>query len=185
LVLLLSELGEAEIEDFHSSVSSDEDVLGFQITVDDPLLVRRGQAVGDLERMAERLSRSKGTASESGPKSLAFQQLLDHVGRAVLLSNVVDRRDIGMVQDPRGPGLLLESAQTVGVRCEKGRQDLDRDFATQPWILRPVHLSHPTGAQRREYLVGTDAITGGERHEPCENLNPRQRACAERTGRLA
>ncbi len=153
--------------------------------MDDPLLVRRGETVGDLQGMAERLARSKRTTGESGSKRFAFEQLLDHVGRTVLLSNVVDRRDVGMIQDPCGPGLLLESPQPVGVRGERGRQDLDCDFATQPWILRPVHLSHPTGAERREDLVGTDAITGGERHEPCENLNPRQRACVERTGRLA
>ena len=36
------------------------------------------------------------------------------------------------------------------------RQDLDRDGAIQPRVLRLVDLSHSSGAERREDLVGTE-----------------------------
>ena len=50
--------GEAEVEDFDGAVFGEEQVLGFQVSVDDSLLVRGGQpqgdSAGDLGGAAER-----------------------------------------------------------------------------------------------------------------------------------
>jgi len=44
------------------------------------------------------------------------------------------------------------------------RQDLDRDLPPETRVPRPVHLAHPSGAQRREDLVGTEATARRDRH---------------------
>ena len=69
--------GEAEVEDLDAAVLRQEDVLGLDVAVDDSLLVRGGETVGDLR------ARSRGTgASGIGPlasavaERLAFEQLL-------------------------------------------------------------------------------------------------------------
>ena len=40
--------GEAEVEDLDVAVLRQEDVLGLDVAVDDPLLVGRGEPLGDL-----------------------------------------------------------------------------------------------------------------------------------------
>ena len=83
-LLGVRELGEAEVEDLHAAVVGDEDVLGLQVPVDDPLLVRRREAADDLERVVDRLARRELAAGEDRAQRLALEQLLDDVGRAVV-----------------------------------------------------------------------------------------------------
>ena len=63
-LLGVRELREAEVEDLHAAVVRDEDVLGLQVPVDDPLLVRGREAVDDLERVVDRLARRELAAGE-------------------------------------------------------------------------------------------------------------------------
>ena len=160
----LGQLGEAEVEDLDAASSGDEEVLGLQVPVDDPFLVRRRQALGDLPRALDRLARRKPAARELRPQRLALEKLLDDVGSALVRADVVDRGDVGVIEDARGLGLLLEAAQAVGVLREGRRQDLDRDLAPEPRVLRPVDLPHPARADRREDLVRAQLRAGRERH---------------------
>ena len=48
-------LGEAEVEDLHGSVRRDLDVRGLQVAVDDALVVRDFEGLGDLPRDAQYL----------------------------------------------------------------------------------------------------------------------------------
>ena len=169
-LLRVRELGEAEVEDLHAAVVGDEDVLGLQVPVDDPLLVRGREAVDDLERVVDRLARRELAAREDRPERLALEQLLDDVGRALVRADVVDRGDVGMVQDARRLGLLLEPAQPVGVGGEGGGQDLDRHVAAQARVLRAIHLSHPARADLREDLVGAEAGAGSEMASKCRGI---------------
>src|ERR1700730_10811605 len=123
--------------------------------MDDALLVRGAQALGDLDCEVDCLTGGELAAGELGAKRFALKQLLDDVGRALVRSDVVDDGDVGVVEDPRGFGLLLEAAEAVGVLREGRWQDLDRDLAAQARVFRPIHLPHPASAERREDLVGT------------------------------
>ena len=88
-----------------------EDVLGLEVPVHDPLLVRRREALRDLQRVADRPARREGPAGEPLAQRLAFEQLRDDVGRAVVRADVVDRQDVRVVQRRRRLRLLLESAR--------------------------------------------------------------------------
>ena len=85
-LLGVRQLGEAEVEDLHPAVVGDEDVLGLEVPVDDPLLVRRREAVDDLECVVDRLARARAPAREDRPQRVAFEELLDDVGRALVRS---------------------------------------------------------------------------------------------------
>ncbi len=39
-------------------------------------------------------------------------------------------------------------------------QDLDRDFAVQPWVAGAVDLAHASSSQRSQDLVGAEACSG-------------------------
>jgi len=132
--------------------------------VDDALLVRGREPFGDLGRGLDRPSRRETAARELAAEGLALQQLLDDIRSAVVLPDVIDGRDVGMVQDAGGFRLLLEAAEPVRVLRKRRRQHLDRDLSSEPWILRPVDLTHPSGADLAEDLVRTEPLAGRERH---------------------
>ena len=50
-----SDFGETEIEDAYATVAGDQDVVGFEIAMDDARGVRGGQTIGDLDRDVEEL----------------------------------------------------------------------------------------------------------------------------------
>ena len=114
----LRELGEAEVEDLDAARVRDEEVLGLQIPVDDPLVVRGGEAVRDLQRVVNDLALRELAARERQAQRLALEQLLDDVGRVVMRADVVDGRDVGVIENARGLGLLLEAPQR-SASCEK------------------------------------------------------------------
>ncbi len=161
LRLDVGQLGEAEVEDLHAAVPGDEDVLGLEIPVDDPLLVRRREAVGDLQRVVDGLARRQARALQDVPQRFAFEQLLDDVRLAVVLADVEDGRDVGVVEGAGGLRLQLETAQAVGVGGEGGGEDLDRDVAVQARVPGAVDLPHAAGADGGEDFVGAEAGAGG------------------------
>ncbi len=88
--------------------------------MDDALLVRRGEAAGDLRGVVDAPRAAENApAGELGAQRLALEQLLDDVGRAVVLADVVDRGDVRVVQDAGGLRLLLEAAQAIRVLARR------------------------------------------------------------------
>jgi len=160
----LLELCETEVEDLDSPVPRHEQVLGLEVPVDDPLLVRRGEPPRDLDRVVERFAHRERSGGETAAQRFAFEKLRDDVRGAVVRSDVVDRGDVGMVQDSRGPSFVLEAAESIRIARKRRGQHLDGDFAPQPRILRAIDLPHPARAKRRDDLVGTQTTAGGETH---------------------
>ena len=76
-LFLMLQLGKAEIENLETAVLRHEQVLGLEVAVHDPFLVRRGQAVRDLQRVVDRFSLRQLPARERGAQRLAFEQLHD------------------------------------------------------------------------------------------------------------
>ena len=107
----LRQLGEAEVEDLHPAVAGDEDVLGLQVAVDDALVVRGGEAAGDLDGVVDGLARRQRRGADARAQRLAFEQLRDDVGRAVVAADVVDGEDVRMIERAGRACFLLEPAQ--------------------------------------------------------------------------
>src|SRR5690349_7062579 len=63
----------------------------------------------------------------------SWQQLLDHIDRAVVLAQVIDLHDIRMAQLGNQPRLLEKAIDKARLRCDSHRQDLDGDEALQVW----------------------------------------------------
>ncbi len=129
-------------------VAGDEQVLGLQVPVDDPLLVRRGETLGDLQRVVHRLLLRDRTGVELAAQRLAFQKLHDGVGRPLVRPEVVDRKDVRMRQRRDRQGLPLEPRQRVGIRGQRLRQHLDRHVALS--ASSPAPGTPPPSRPRRE-----------------------------------
>ena len=96
---------------------------------------------------------------------LAVDELHRDEGRLAFAADLVDRDDVGMVQRRGGPRLLLEPREAFAVGRERLGKDLQRDFAAEPRVPRPVDLSHSPGPERAENFESPETGTGRDGHE--------------------
>ena len=158
------ELGQAEVEDLDAPVPADEDVLRLQVAVDDPLVVRGGEAVRDLDRVVEGLAHREGRAREADAQALAFEQLRGEVRPAVVVADVEDGEDVGMVEGGHRLRFDLEAPQAVGVRGHGRGEHLEGDIAPEAVIAGAVDLSHASGAEETRDFIGADPGPRGQLH---------------------
>ena len=123
----------------------------------DPAIVGGREAARQLPRPFERFSRRHGATVEPLAKRLAFEQLHDGMRDAVGGADVVERKDVGMVDRRNRARFALEACERVRVGGESTRQNLDGDVAAEPRVVGSVHLSHAAGANRRDNLVRAEA----------------------------
>ncbi len=156
----LGQLGQAEVEDLDVAVLRDHQVLGLQVPMDDAGAMRLGQSLGDLDgKIEEPARRQRLSRSEQLAERLSLDELHGDVQSAVGLADVVDGEDVGVVQRGGGARLLFEALSSPVVPGHRRGEHLDRDLAAELGVLRPVHLTHPARAQRRDDLVGSEAAT--------------------------
>ncbi len=77
-----------------------------------------------------------------------LQQFRHNVGRTVLLADIEDGQDVGVVKRGRGTRLLLETTQALGVAAPVGGKNLYSDIAPQSCVAGAVYLAHTASAQR-------------------------------------
>ena len=135
-------LGQTEVEDLHASFACDEDVLRFQVAMDDALVVRGCKPACDLGRVVDRLARRQRRPVDPPAERLPFEQLGDDVGSAGVAADVVDREDVRMIEHPRRASFLLESSESIGIVGERGWEDFDRDVTREASVLRAINLAH-------------------------------------------
>ena len=82
----------------------------------------------------------------------------------VVLADVVQRTDVGVLQPGDGARFALEALAEAGVPRSVARRDLDGDPAVEPGVARPVHLSHAAGAQRRFDDIRTERAANSQCH---------------------
>ena len=92
------------------------------------------------------------TARKLSPSS----KLGDQKRRAVVLADVMNGENVGMVERGHCPRLLLEATQAVGFAGEGFRKNFQSDIAPQARIFGAINLSHAACAQRRLDFVGTE-----------------------------
>ena len=157
-------LGETEVQHSHRAVVFHFDVGGLEIAVDDALLVRGFEGLGDLARDGQRLRERDRAAGKPMGQVLAVDQLHDEGMQPALLLEPVNVRDVRMVQRGKRAGLALESREAVRIGREELRQDLDGDVTFKLRVAGAIDLAHPAHADLGQDLVHTYASAAGERH---------------------
>ena len=77
-------------------------------------------------------------------------------GLAVLLADVVNRADVGMIQGRRSLGLALEAGEGFRVLANFIGQELEGDKALEAGVFGLVDDAHPTTTEFFEYAVMRD-----------------------------
>jgi hypothetical protein len=146
--------------------------------VDDSLLVRRREAVRDLDSILDGFALGHRTAVEHRAQSFALQQLGDQKRRAVMLPDVEHGQNVGMIQRRYRARLLLKATQAIAFAGKRLGKNFEGDITAQTRIFCAIHFSHAARAKRTEDFVGTEFRTGGERH-PFASLYMRGETGAE------
>ena len=111
--------------------------------MDDPFLVRGLQRVGNLLRHPKRLICGHRTTFNAVRQRLAVDELEHQKTRPIRFLEVMDRRNVGVIQRGQHFGFPLEPGQTIGVGGEGLGENLDRDVALQPGVARSVDSPIP------------------------------------------
>lgn len=164
-------LGEPEVEHLDGAVIADLDVGGLQVAVDDALLVRRLERVGDLPADRDGLVDGHGAASEAPREVFAFDQFHHERAGARLAGrhggdrfHPVDLGDVRMVERGECFRFPLEAGEPVAIVGDAVGQDLQRDDASERGVTGTIHLAHPARAKEREDFVGAQALSDHQAH---------------------
>ena len=122
--------------------------------MDDAFLMCGVEPAHDLARVVDRSRGLDRAIAQKVTQRASFEEFGDDERHsaggdagAPERAGVEDREDVGMVQQPRRADFLFEPAQTVGIRGEAGRENLDRHVAPNAWIPRAINLPHTAGTE--------------------------------------
>ena len=185
-IVRVVQLGEAEVEHFDATVCGERDVGRLEIAMDDPLVVRRHQCVGNLSGDRQRFIDRNGAFGNALSQRLPFDELHHEELRAGCLLEAVQCGDMGVVERREQLGLALEAREPLGIGRERLRQDLQRDLTTELRVARAIHLTHPARAEWRDHFIGPEPGAGIQRHvwEKAERIlaqNPAKRRFSRRS----
>src|SRR5216684_1310875 len=120
-----NQLGQAKVEDFDRSAARYHDICGLDVAVNNPGAVSSFQARCDLTKNAERFRQRQCSSFESLFEALALVERHRDEQLAVLLTELVNRADVRMVEGAGGPRFAQESGLGVLAGSKLSRQELD------------------------------------------------------------
>jgi hypothetical protein len=93
------------------------------------------------------------TFVKTGFESVPLQVLHDQIGGAILVADIVQHANVGMVKRGDGAGFLLETPLGCRVIRKVRRQDFDGYGPLQASVASTVHFAHPARTERRLNFV--------------------------------
>jgi hypothetical protein len=143
-----------EVEDFDQTRFVHHHICGLQIAVDDPGRVSGSQASGNLRRILQGLVDPQAPAGDQTVEGLAGDVLhRDEVRRFTVFGDgrvdVVDVKDIGVIQRGSGSGFLDEALPPFRIGHGRRREHFNRHTAAEVQIMGRVDDPHAALAQLR------------------------------------
>jgi hypothetical protein len=118
------------------------------------------QAGGHLRRQIEQPLDRQRPALDLVAKVLAFDELGDDEGDVLLDADVVDGKDVRMIESAGSPGFLEEALPPRRIAGDLVAQDLEFDLAVEARVPRAEHLTHTARIERANDFVAADPLTG-------------------------
>src|SRR5438094_4716712 len=110
---LRRELGQSEIQNLCLPALCYEDVGWLDVPMNDSLRVGRIERVGNLNRQIKQQLSLEGLAFDGVPERLPLQELHYDKVLSLMLSDLMDSANIGMVQSGSCPRFTLKSLQRL------------------------------------------------------------------------
>jgi hypothetical protein len=156
--------GEAEIEDFHSAIFRQHNVLRLEIAMDEARGVRGRQAIGDLGGDVDESAHGEWPASQQRTQRSAIDDFATDVLLSVLNAKIVYAHDIGMIQRADGARLTFKPGAELGAGNAFFVKHFDGDIAVEARVPSAVRFAHAAYAQRRFDLATPEARINGQWH---------------------
>ena len=118
--------------------------------------------VGGLERGrnlhpdSDRLGHGQRPTRDRLGERLARNQLHDEAAEAIELGQLVNRRDVWMIEGCQRTCFTAQSREAVRIATERRIDELYGDLAAERRVPRAVHLTHAAGAEFGNDLIGTE-----------------------------
>jgi hypothetical protein len=167
---------DAEVRDLDAAVAAEEDVLGFEVPMRDPVRLGVGEAGEDPLEHGEHLRQSE-MADEPAQRAAA-DVLHRDVGDTAVLEEVEQRDDVRVMQPGREPRLAHEAPgerRVGGLELEA----LERDVAVERRLSGEIHDGHSAACQDSHDLVAAHALL----HGTAASLTPLRTTTQERSPR--
>ena len=133
---------EAEVEHPRPTVLVDDHVVGLEVAVNEPGLVRGREAPRRLHVHGDDLGHAALSLLEPAPQGHALDQLHRDEGAPFVLTNLVDVRDVDVTQLGHRRRLAPQPRLPVGRTRRVRPQDFDRNLAVQFVVARFVDDGH-------------------------------------------
>jgi hypothetical protein len=95
-------------------------------------------------------------------QAFAFQPLHYDEGMAVVILDVVDGADVGVIQPRRGPSLALKAVQRLAVAEQVVRNELQGHMAAEAHIFRLIDNAHASTADFPQDSIVGDCLADHE-----------------------
>src|SRR2546426_8661004 len=140
-----------------------EQIRRFNITVNDAFGMSGVESVGDLNRQTQQDFRLKGFPGNEMLQRCPVQKLHGNERLSILLANVINRADIGVVQGGRGLGFALKTSERMRVLGNFGGQELQGNETVQPHVLGLVDHTHASATELLDDVVMRDGLADHSR----------------------
>lgn len=132
---------------------TDDDVLGLNIAVNDPAVVRRHKSRGDLDGDIDHLWQRDWSGGYRFSKGAAINIFGGEEVYRFCAPEIIDGEDVGVIQGGDSTCLFFKAVQPDRVAAEFFRQQLDDHLSAQPQVLSKEDLAHSTKTQTGADLV--------------------------------
>ena len=132
--------------------------------MDDSAAVRAVHRGGQIDGVGERLLEGQRSLGQARGERLSLDIFHHQEVDAILLTDVVERADVRVIQRGDGPRFALESFAGQRIHMEQRGQDFDSDGSGQTCVTALVDLPHSAGSQQSSDLIRTETRARGEWH---------------------
>ena len=112
---------------------------------------RRGVGCGQCRRGlnadVEDLAKCQRSALETLAHGFAFDEFRHQESRGIVIADLVDRQDVGMIERRCGTSLVKKTAKAFRIDAELAAQDFERHRPPKRGIERLVDFAHAAAAQ--------------------------------------
>ena len=157
-------LGESEIDHLRAPRAREQYVGRLHVAMDETKRVRCVERVRHVRADPDHLFKPERAAGEMGPQRLTFHELHRDELIPIRLLDLVNSRDVGMVQCGGKLGFADESlAPGAGFQRFTG-EDLQRDITAQSLVVRAIDGAHAADAEPLRDTVARDSLSDLDVH---------------------
>jgi hypothetical protein len=146
-------LGQPEVEQLGVTATGHENIRRLDVAMDDIAAVRGVERIDNLHGEVEQFLVRQRLAANPVLQRLALEQFHHDERLAVVLADLVNHADVGMIQRRRGARFAREALERRLVLRHFRGQELQGDGSAERHVLGFVHHAHTPAAEAVLYAI--------------------------------